>query len=175
MRIARGVALVAFVGLGSFSVACSRGAQMDKPVDPGQQGPFVRLERSACYGICPVYSLLVQKDGSVAFDGQQHVKFKGHASDRLTADQVSRLRSAFEAARFDTFHDGYESPTITDRSTIVIAFTAGDTTKTVRHDLGDKTAPPELEKLENDVDAIVGVERWTGTAEERAKHAADWH
>jgi hypothetical protein len=148
--------------------------QVEKPPEPGEQGPLVRLERSACYGVCPVYSLLVQKDGSVAFDGQQHVKFRGHASDRLSPAQMSELRHAFEAAKFDSLHQSYDSPTVTDRATIVLSYTAADVTRTVRHDLGDKTAPPALEELENQVDAIVKVERWTGTQDERLKHVDEW-
>ena len=62
----------------------------------------------------------------------------------------------------------------TDAPTSVVSLGDGAQKKTVRHYHGDSAAPAELSKLEDEIDAIVHIEQWIGTPEERANNAGKW-
>lgn len=132
------------------------------------------LERGACYGVCPIYKLTVREDGTVEYDGERFVKVRGKAEGRLDAAGVSRLKQAFETARFGSFAAAYEQHSITDMPTAVVSFGDGAKAKVVRHYFGDESAPAALTALEQELDAIVQVEQWIGTAEDRRKNAGSW-
>ncbi len=135
---------------------------------------LVSLERSACYGICPVYSLTIHKDGAVEYQGGRFVKVKGTASARLSEPSLAELDRAVNNAHLESMAASYEHATITDRATVTVSFVRGGKLSSVRHNLGDDSAPRALLDLEQSIDAIVGVEQWTGTAAERLAHVGDW-
>src|SRR6478735_1034197 len=63
------------------------------------------LERTGCYGECPVYRLTVNTDGSVVYVGTRWVKVVGRREYKLSDAQVSNLESAFERANFMLLRD----------------------------------------------------------------------
>lgn len=145
------------------------------PVAPPIGKPLVAsLERGPCYGFCPVYKVSVREDGSVQYQGENFVKVTGPAEAKLDAAAVARLKQAFAKARFASFANAYETRTITDSPTAVVSFGDGKSAKVVRHYRGDHNAPPALTRLEDEIDAIVNIQQWIGTAEERKKDAASW-
>jgi hypothetical protein len=134
-------------------------------------GPAVQvatLERTPCFGFCPVYKVAVMSDGTVNYEGERFVKLTGPHTGQISADQVNALRQAFETAGYVQFQDSYEQHTVTDLPSVNTSYTKDGNTKSVRHYLGDRTAPEALGKLEDEFDKIIGIETWIGTPEERA-------
>jgi len=43
----------------------------------------ITLERTSCFGTCPVYKVSVRRDGSVAYDGKQFVRVTGHRTHKI--------------------------------------------------------------------------------------------
>lgn len=168
------------VGLGVIIVvlvamACARSPREKAPsAEQGAKVTFLKMERGSCYGICPVYALTVYKDGAVDFEGKHHVKVRGRASAHLQQEQMSELARAVKAASFDSLQPSYERVGVTDRATVVLSIARDDASKTVRHYLGDDSAPASLVELEDAIERIVQVEQWTGSSAERLQHAADW-
>jgi hypothetical protein len=124
------------------------------------------MHRAPCYGPCPVYSVAVHDDGTVDWEGQQHVKVVGKARGSITPAQVDDLRHAFADARFDTLED-YTREDSTDAASIELTFRYPWGMKRVVHYQGDDGAPRALDLLENTFDRIVGSERWKGGEEEQ--------
>jgi hypothetical protein len=59
---------------------------------------IIVLERTRCYGDCPVYRLTITNAGRVEYVGEESVKVKGSAKSSISLAEVRRLVDAFEAA-----------------------------------------------------------------------------
>jgi hypothetical protein len=95
-------------GCGKKKSAAADSLPIDQP-HPPDLAPgttlLATLERTGCYGECPVYRLTVSTDGSVVYVGTRWVKVTGRQEFKLTPAQVSELETAFERANFMSLHD----------------------------------------------------------------------
>lgn len=137
---------VAFIG------ACT-------PTPPHNIGNvIIRMERSACYGTCPVYSVTVYGNGSVIFEGKQYVEKEGTVSYAVPKEDVRMLVDEFYSIDYFGLKEKYaEKCTLTgcmqvsDGPTTTTWFTVNGKVKTVRDYFG---APDKLVELENNIDAV---------------------
>ncbi|HET7542549.1 MAG TPA: DUF6438 domain-containing protein [Polyangiaceae bacterium] len=119
------------------------------------------LERTGCYGECPVYRLTVNSDGSVVYVGTRWVKVLGRQVYKLSDAQMAELQAAFERANFSQLRD-YDKVESTDDDWAHISFRRAGGLKRVRHYHGDNAAPPALSALEDDFDRITDSGRLVG-------------
>ncbi|MDP3570501.1 MAG: DUF6438 domain-containing protein [Archangium sp.] len=123
---------------------------------------LVSLERTACYGACPIYAVSVLSDGTTRFRGERHVKVTEPVEVKLEPAALAKLKAAFETSGFEKWPD-YTRTNVSDMPSVVLTYKG----HTVRHNRGDEKAPPELTALEDEVDAIIGTDRWVkGTGAE---------
>jgi len=127
---------------------------------PGAQA-IATLERTGCYGECPVYRLTVNSDGSVVYVGTRWVKVLGRQVYKLSEAQVAELQTAFERANFSQLRD-YDKVESTDDDWAHLSYRRGNSFKRVRHYHGDNAAPPALGALEDEFDRIVDSGRLVG-------------
>ncbi|MEO8904428.1 MAG: DUF6438 domain-containing protein [Polyangiaceae bacterium] len=123
--------------------------------------PLATLERTGCYGECPVYRLTVSNDGSVVYVGTRWVKALGRQQYKITDTQLAELRAAFQRANFAQLRD-YDHVENTDDDWALVSFYRGATAKHVRHYHGDNSAPLALSVLEDEFDRIVSSGRFVG-------------
>src|SRR6266436_260433 len=140
----------------------------EKPIPPDT---LITLERTVCFGPCPIYKLTVRADGTVTFEGRENLKVKGTVNDRITSNDVRNLIAAFEAASYFTLNDKYETqkdgcPEVwTDNPTAITSIRLNGKTKTISHyygcQMGRGTAiyPDGLTYLETKIDEIVGTDK----------------
>lgn len=167
MRIARALVLVA--------AACG-GTPPPAPISnnrtptAARHEPMAAIERTACFGWCPVYKVTVYRDGTVDYDGGNFVKTTGHATGSLAPDQIAALDELFRRHHYLDLRDAYEEYHVTDMPSVYTSCTPqGQTTKRVKHYLGDDSAPHDLTEVEDGIDRIVHIEQWIGTPEERQR------
>ena len=130
--------------------------------------PLATLERTDCYGTCPVYKLTVFRDGMIEYVGTRYVKVTGKAVGQISEDQVDKLEDLFLKYQYIQLKADYHRSHMTDMPSVNTSYTpAGGTTKLVSHYLGDKDAPVALNRIERGIDTLVHVERWIGTETER--------
>lgn len=152
----------------------------------------LKMERSGCYGRCPIYDLNIQPDGKVIFDGKFWTKISGKAEDKLTENQLKQLIAEIEKANFFSLENAYNydsqnCPSIaTDLPGVKLYIKLNSKEKTIDHYLGcfendreeklqdnsgnvrvkenwePKVFPQELYNLENKIDEIVETKRWIG-------------
>lgn len=122
----------------------------------------ITLERTACYGTCPVYKLTITGDGTVTYVGRDFVTVKSEQTASLGTAQIQDLISAFDQANFFSLRDNYTDYNITDNPSAITSITFNGKTKTVNHYYGDTSAPQELFDLESKIDEIVNSKQWTG-------------
>jgi len=158
-----------------FAFAC--GSATPAPPPPSNHGGtpggghehLASIERTACFGWCPIYKLTVYRDGVVEYDGDSYVKTKGKATGQLTVEQLTAIDELFQKNGYMGFADTYTDASVTDMPSVHTSYSAGGKTKSIQHYLGDQHAPEQLSTVEEGLDHIVQVERWIGTEDEREK------
>ena len=146
------------------------------PPDTGRSRPIahrvdsirVELERTACLGGCPVYSVALRGDGNVRFQGRNFVRQTGTATATIPPAQVRGIVDAANAAGFFDLPARYAhgEPTCplysTDSPRTFISITAGGRTHRVEHDYGCENGPKALVALAARIDSVAGTARWIG-------------
>src|SRR5689334_11193571 len=56
----------------------------------------ITLERGPCFGFCPVYSVTLDEEGNVTFDGERYILHCGEEDYKVSASNVAALKSAFD-------------------------------------------------------------------------------
>ena len=123
-------------------------------------GVVITLERTACYGFCPIYSLTIKGNGTVLYEGEDFVETVGKAETVISREKVEQLLSEFEKIDYDSLKDSYTERTITDAPSVITSITRNGKTKTIEHYHGDFNAPEKLTELEDKIDEIVDSEQW---------------
>ncbi len=146
--------------------------QTDNPVqlanltDAELKNIVIRLERSACYGSCPVYKLAIYGDGRVEYAGETNVKLKGTKQAAIDAGDFKNLVSEFAKANYfstDQYTEKNCSCSFcTDMPTVTTTIQVRGSTHRVEHYYGCTCAPKTLWALEQAIDKIVRTEQWTG-------------
>jgi TonB family protein len=136
---------------------CPTGADEDVP-PVSAEDDYVEISRSGCMGSCPPYSVKVQADGTVAWNGGGlFVKVKGRREARIDANIARNLLEKFRTKEFWSYCGNY-SRNITDSSGTEITVRLGGKTRTIS-DYAD-SSPDELQQLLLDVDRIADSHRW---------------
>ena len=151
-------------------VACTHGGPPSNGgnTPPGNHEPLATLERTACFGTCPVYKVAIFRNGTVEYQGERFVKTKGRATGHIGAKRLDELQELFQQSGYLRFNDSYERQDVTDLPSAFTSYSpAPGRTKSVRHYLGDFSAPKALFDVEEGIDRIVNIEQWIGTPEER--------
>jgi hypothetical protein len=71
----------------------------------------IRLQRTACYGTCPGYSVELRGDGEVLFEGEGNVLIVGRHRGRISKEALAGLVADFRDANYFSVKDEYVSMT----------------------------------------------------------------
>ncbi|HRI02537.1 MAG TPA: DUF6438 domain-containing protein [Pyrinomonadaceae bacterium] len=167
--------IIFIVGLmaGSVSTACGQ-----EKIHYDLQ---ITLERTACFGPCPYYSLTINFDGAVKFTplGKPGYCGKGDApkpplEGSITQDQLRTLLAEFDKIKFYSLRKQYGSAgkSMTsgicpeywsDSPTATVSIRNNGKHKTVNHYLGCEGTKilDDLGALEDKIDEIVDSKKWT--------------
>ncbi|WP_157098990.1 DUF6438 domain-containing protein [Novosphingobium rosa] len=173
MKVSRsGVAHIVFAIIALLPLSCSA---QPANIDPAQTA--ITLERSACYGTCPVYRVTIHGDGRVVFTtgtapvdpvDALHRRFAqsdgvllpGTHEARIDPSSVVELIEKFKSAHYWQLKSTYRAP-VTDSPTYVLTFDIGHQRKTVVDYVGREAGMPKaVTELENAVDQAAGTDRW---------------
>lgn len=150
------VALIAFAG----PLHTSQSAPQAVPDDFA-----IKLERSSCFGACPVYSVSIDAKGSVTYEGKKFVRVGGRQTDQIPVSRVAELVATVDRIRFFELDDQYRfirnadgtTTAVTDLPTTLVTVTRGGQTKQIEDYIG---APESLQQLEKEVDEAARTKRW---------------
>ena len=118
---------------------------------------FVELERTHCYGTCPVYRVRITANGDLDWDGERFVAVTGHAHAHVDGAKAVALLEHFQQAGFFSLCAGY-TRFVTDSPTHLTSLRIGGETKQVSDYAS--SAPAWLGSLDNEVDALADTHRW---------------
>jgi hypothetical protein len=128
----------------------------------------VVLERTPCFGGCPVYTIAVSAAGDVMYEGRANVRRVGAASSRISKPRVDSLLDQLDRAGYFSFADKYvpSEPACgryaTDSPSAITTVRYRGRTKTIVHDYGCGSAPGALVVLERRIDEVLGSAQWIG-------------
>ena len=125
----------------------------------------IKLERTACFGTCPVYSVTIDGTGNVIYEGTSHVRVEGRQTDRIPVSRVAALLETAERIGFFDLQDHYQTirnpdgsvTIVTDLPTTFVTITKDGRSKRVEDYIG---APDGLKQLERQIDEAAGTRRW---------------
>lgn len=122
----------------------------------------ITLERTGCFGSCPAYTVSIDGDGSVVFDGRSYVAETGRRRGAVDPAAVRALYDQFRTANFMSLDDSYVTD-ITDNPTYTLTMETAGTRKTVVDYVGAKAGMPDsVTALEDAVDRVAGTSKWIG-------------
>lgn len=160
------------VGVVLALASCARGQSASTPAEGSSAAvapmPAVTLERTACFGGCPVYTISVSAQGDVQYEGKAHVRKLGGATGKVPPQRVDVLLTELERAGYFTFAERYTSPEptcgryATDSPSVISSVTVRGRTKRIVHDYGCGGAPGALVVLERRIDEALNSGQWTG-------------
>jgi hypothetical protein len=149
-------AFVLAIGLAGAAMA----QEPDVPPDA-----LIRLQRTSCFGPCPIYTVTIDARGTVTFDGERFVRVVGRKTTQISTSTVAALLARAARIRFFEMRDAYravENPDgtvtmVSDLPTTIVTVTINGRTKSVDDYLA---APDSLAEFERAIDAAAGTKRW---------------
>jgi hypothetical protein len=156
-----------FLGFGALLPAVETAAS-ELPIDS------VVLHRAACFGTCAVYTIEIRPDGEVRYDGEEHVKVKGHHTANISAGEYAFLVTSIERVGFFSLHHRYRfaldgcRSVRTDYPSIDIVVSRAGQKQHVEYYYGCKGLPvlQRILWLADTIDDVAGSARWVGSASE---------
>ena len=82
---------------------CHHTTPVAEPKPESILSPVITLERTACMGRCPVYTLAIERTGAVRFDGKQFVQHAGPHNANIPPMAVDSLVAELTAGGFFAF------------------------------------------------------------------------
>jgi len=130
---------------------------------------LVELSKGPCYGKCPVYALTVYTNGIVAYEGKQFTNREGVFVTKLSDAELRTLKSDLQAAKLNTFLDGYRSK-VPDLQTVTITYYSTDYTKTI---VGKDSRPEPVMKIQSSLEALEQLPNWQPLESSTAVNPSD--
>lgn len=107
---------------------------------------FFQLDRTPCFGSCPVFKVVVKGNGDAVYTGRRFAPREGIFTGKLTAAQMAELRKMADEAGFFGMEDRYDGQ-VTDLPSTIIRMSSGGRTKKVVGRVGPPVAFKEFAKF----------------------------
>lgn len=131
----------------------------------------IELKRGACYGTCPVYTVVLTADGVVRWHGERFVEARRDDEATITTVAFAELWQRLNDEEFAKLPDAYpEYPSPycaemrTDHPSAIVTISATDVDARVfdYHGCLGNDRLDAFRKLEDRIDEIAGTSRWVG-------------
>src|SRR5690554_3964075 len=110
---------------------------------------FIKLQRTACYGTCPVYNVTVDNQGNVNYFGEMFVYKTGQHQWKISKYKIKQLNDKLKEFDFKSFVYQTGGVYVTDYPSCIttVKFTDGET-KEINHYYGDVLVDDRLTRFE---------------------------
>lgn len=127
------------------------------------EGPQVvaSIERTACFGQCPIYRATFYDNGEVRYVGRHFVEMVGTFATLISTEELAEIDAFADTIGYHSFKDAYPTP-ITDFPTCITSHRKGDKVKTI---LNGEHAPSDLIGFERMLDGLLRDRDWSLVSE----------
>lgn len=116
-----------------------------------------RIQRTPCYGSCPIYTISVYNTGFATYEGERFVEHEGYYGAFISRNVLNTLQNMAREIGFLELQDRYDDPGITDiPSTITTIRLDGQLKTVVNRDGG----PEKLREFEKFFDSLFKEVEW---------------
>ena len=128
---------------------------------------YIEMQRTHCYGPCPVYSVSATVDGAVNFVGEKFVEVKGTKPYTVDPERIKLIaREAYSFGFFELDQDTLDScpESMTDADSVILTIHANDLENTLNHYYGCRGLKVygKIETLADRIDELLETEQWIG-------------
>lgn len=110
-----------------------------------QDAPVAALERTYCFGECPVFKLEIYGDGFLYYEGVQNVKSIGKFSGNISEETLQSILQTGEEIGFFSLQKLYDKEGVMDLPSAIYTLSKSGRTHTV---ISRYEGPESLGKLE---------------------------
>ncbi len=121
---------------------------------------FASINKEACFGKCPVYSMKIYNSGNVRYHGKNFVEKEGSFSMVLEKDQMRSFVEKAKEIKYMEMDDTYDNRNITDLPSIKSSIVIDKTRKSIKRRFG---YPKEILEFEKLFDDLLTSEKWVKT------------
>ncbi len=118
---------------------------------------FASIERTFCFGTCPVYIFKINNDGTASYEGIRNVKKLGTYSSKVTPAQMNSLIQIAKSIRFLELKAKYDNEMVTDLPSTTTSIVIDGKRKEV---MRRYQFPQEIKKLEDAFDELIESLNW---------------
>ena len=155
----------AFVLTGCRSAGSTTPA--DEPSAVRMADVAITIERTPCFGTCPVYTLSLTGEGVVTFNGVRFTRVTGQAMDTVPVDSVAALLGEIRKNGYFSMKDSYtpSQPDAcglhhTDAPSVTTSVKTDTESKQIVNYHGCSGAPASLRAVEDAIDRVAGTKQW---------------
>jgi len=156
--------------LGDLKIACLSlllAASVSGATAASSEITEITLERTPCFGTCPVYEVTLRSDGTVVYEGKRFTKEIGRRTGKISTKQFQELATKIEQIGFFALNDEYltkknadgSETRVTDLPSRITTVKRGAESKRIRNYFG---GPESLKELEELIDRISNSGIWVG-------------
>ncbi|MFT4521480.1 MAG: hypothetical protein ACI8ZN_000413 [Bacteroidia bacterium] len=127
------------------------GAQKNVP-----KNASITFQRTACYGTCPIYKMLVTSDGVVKFTGDRFTDMVGEWHKQLSKKETKELFNSMASVNWEDYLKDYPSY-VSDLPSTVLGFNYKKIEKEI---VITGEHPKKLDEFTKQLQAIVDAEGW---------------
>lgn len=121
-----------------------------------QEQPTIVIQKTSCYGKCPVYEMKIFKSGKIILKGEKNMDKIGNYVTKISKKELKSLIRNFDQIDFFNINDEYTAR-ITDLPTTYLSFNNKNQSKTIKDYHG---APKELKDLEKRIENYLQLSSW---------------
>ncbi|NSW90363.1 MAG: hypothetical protein HPY74_06760 [Firmicutes bacterium] len=122
---------------------------------------YVKLQRTMCFGTCPVYTVTVDKEGNVKYYGEMFVYKSDEHHWKISMRKVKQLNDLIVEFGFESFIYEPGDEFITDcPSCITTVKYSNGKTKEIDHYYGHVLIDDSLTAFEKMIERIIGTKRY---------------
>ena len=151
----------------SAIVSCSssrRDAQSQAPVAVVQEpenksaaDTAIFYSRGACFGMCPIFELVVMKDGSASYLGKNHVDRIGRYEARVSFGDIQVIQNKAREMGYFELLPVYDNESVHDLPDIITGINDGKHVHRVRNRY---KGPAGLRSLYAELDSLIERQTW---------------
>lgn len=142
--------------------ACATPAGPSHPDAPAYSAEgTLTLERTRCFGFCPDYTVTINGEGAVRYEGRAFVGVTGVQTAQADPVETARLFSRADEIGFFGLRDAYRA-NVSDLPTATITYVRAGQRKSVLDYGGAMVGMPDsVRALQDEIDRVAGAARWT--------------
>lgn len=115
-------------------------------------------QRGACFGMCPIFDLVVYESGRAVYLGKNYVDRIGVYQTTIDPTALQKIRTTADAIGYFGLQESYDNPHVTDLPTTVTMIASGEgKLKTVANRY---KGPAGLRTLYEELDKMVEAQDW---------------